>query len=289
MKYDFYIVGKMDNNYILCDAREGMGGKAVTSKYTIKQLVDAGYKVCGYSINDNGRIAITIVNMKGEPAKRVGTFENVPSIARTMSTFEKGIKVSKEEKQKNKTIGEKRSATIQERKSAEKVSDVVEFYRDFVLNNGMAKLTMKRFMTIYNMGLEEKDKVYDFEVSYDAKGNPLPLYYSKEKDKSCRKSFILKKYNEWIEKLALKEGKYVNYTFYANGRPCTPKDVVVYVLNNTTKPILYTHGFEYKSPTIHNVPITKESAIQKLNKDWCDVREYVDCIKVNTYSENDMW
>jgi len=58
----------------------------------------------------------------------------------------------------------------------------------------------------------------------------------------------------------------------------------------TEKPLKYTYGFLYKSPTTCLVPVTAEEAIVKFeNAPFIEVYEFDDYIHVNAYSENDMW
>lgn len=68
------------------------------------------------------------------------------------------------------------------------------------------------------------------------------------------------------------------------------RDETINYLKKTNKPIKYTHGLGYRSPTIHKVPVTREKAIE-IFKGYglCDVTEHDDYVHVNTFSDNDMW
>ena len=58
----------------------------------------------------------------------------------------------------------------------------------------------------------------------------------------------------------------------------------------TEKPICYTHGFEWKHPTTHRVPKSKEEAIRIIDKaSLLDADEEENCLHLNEYSTNDMW
>lgn len=58
----------------------------------------------------------------------------------------------------------------------------------------------------------------------------------------------------------------------------------------TDKQIIYTYGFEYRSPSTHRKPISKREALVLLTeKSLLDVTEEDDCIHLNAYSDNDMW
>ena len=60
-------------------------------------------------------------------------------------------------------------------------------------------------------------------------------------------------------------------------------------IKNTDKPIVYTYGFEYRNPTTHRKPISKEKAIQILNEEWCDLTEEENDVHLNAFSANDMF
>lgn len=70
----------------------------------------------------------------------------------------------------------------------------------------------------------------------------------------------------------------------------TPAEAIEFI-NSTTKPIKYTYGLGYRHPTTYKVPITKEKAIEYINKDYSmlDVEEYEDYVHLNGYSDNDLW
>jgi hypothetical protein len=61
-------------------------------------------------------------------------------------------------------------------------------------------------------------------------------------------------------------------------------------IRETEKEIKYTHGLEFRKPTIHNKLISKEKAL-KIVEDYSflDAMEMEDYLHLNTYSENDMW
>lgn len=63
------------------------------------------------------------------------------------------------------------------------------------------------------------------------------------------------------------------------------------LLQRTNRQIIYTYGLEYKNPTTHRVPITKEDALHIWNRGgFVEVDalnpEY---IHIKEYSANDMW
>ena len=79
------------------------------------------------------------------------------------------------------------------------------------------------------------------------------------------------------------------YSFYGNKYRKTSEEIESFI-KETKKPIVYTYGFGYRNPTTHRVPITKEEAMQKINKNGLtDITEEEEVVHVNQYSENDMW
>lgn len=61
-------------------------------------------------------------------------------------------------------------------------------------------------------------------------------------------------------------------------------------IDQTDKPIRYTHGFDFKNPTTRNVYVTKNQALQIID-DQCilDAVELPDCLYLNSFSSADMW
>ena len=62
------------------------------------------------------------------------------------------------------------------------------------------------------------------------------------------------------------------------------------VIDTTDKEIVFTYGYEYRHPTTHRKPITKEEAKEIVNKEsLLDATEEETCIHLNAFSSNDMW
>ena len=58
----------------------------------------------------------------------------------------------------------------------------------------------------------------------------------------------------------------------------------------TTKEIKYTYGLSFRNPTTNKKPITKEEALEIIDKEsLLDINEYEDYILLNAFSSNDMW
>ena len=61
-------------------------------------------------------------------------------------------------------------------------------------------------------------------------------------------------------------------------------------ITRTSKPIKYTYGLGYRNPTIYKASITKEKALQIVDREsLLDANEYEDYLHLNAFSENDMW
>lgn len=61
-------------------------------------------------------------------------------------------------------------------------------------------------------------------------------------------------------------------------------------IKNTNKPLVYTYGYAWKSPTTYRVPIDKEEALKRIERNsLTDITEEDEVIHINQFSENDMW
>lgn len=291
----FFIVGQKDKDcYVLYDSVNG--GRACASLYTIKQIIDNGVEVIGARLTPDGRLTtkgIQIVNTNGQPVIRLNRFDDVPDTKRSASTFLKGIKRTKEEINRAKSIGEKRSQTIQEKKANvdPRQFDALNLYKDIVANGREIKrLTPQKVCAIYNYEKLTEDRVYDFEQVYDSNGKPLPGYYSKSKDILYSRKKCLEAYARQLDSLGLDENGFVNYSFYSKDYGKTPKEIILYVLQTTKKPIRYTYGLKYRNPTTRDVPKTNAEAVKICKSEsMIDVKEFADYIDMNAYSGNDMW
>lgn len=80
----------------------------------------------------------------------------------------------------------------------------------------------------------------------------------------------------------------IRYSCYSSAYDTATKDEVENFLKTTNKPFKYTYGFEYRNPTTHRVPITREQAL-KYWHECADVCEYDDFVHIQQFSANDMW
>ena len=300
----FIVIGQKDKDtYVLYDNRAGFGGKACATLYTITQLIQGGYGICGvtpegYNWVKQGKqlkdSMLRIMTVDGKVASRIPTFTDLDDTKRSATTFEKGIKRSRKEIQRAKEVGEKRSQTIQTKKESidPRQTDIIDFYKD-ILANGVEikRMTPQKISSIYNYSLEKGQRVYDFEQLFDKNGTPMPAYYSKTKDVLVSRKKMLERYNNIVAKVGLDKGNFVNYSFYSHESPhSTPFEVADYFMKHTTKQIKYTYGLKFRGPTTCEKPISHEEAMRIWSKGGMfDVREHEDWVDFQEVSGNDMW
>lgn len=62
------------------------------------------------------------------------------------------------------------------------------------------------------------------------------------------------------------------------------------LINTTEKLCVYTEGYEYRNPTTHRKPLSKQEAIDLIqNGETMDITEEENVIHINEFSCNDMW
>ena len=304
MLMSFIVIGQKDKDtYVLYDNRAGFGGKACATLYTITQLIQGGYGICGvtpegYTWVKQGKqlkaSMLRIMTVDGKVATRIPAFTDLDDTKRSAATFEKGIKRSRKEIQRAKEVGEKRSQTIQTKKESvdPRRSDIIDFYKD-ILANGVEikRMTPQKISSIYNYSLEKEQRVYDFEQLFDKNGTPMPAYYSRTKNVLVSRKKMLEKYNNIVANVGLEGGKFVNYSFYTSEPPhSTPREVADYFMKHTTKQIKYTYGLKFRGPTTCEKPISHEEAMRIWSRNGMfDVREHEDWVDFQEVSGNDMW
>ena len=304
MLMSFIVIGQKDKDtYVLYDNRAGFGGKACATLYTITQLIQGGYGICGvtpegYTWVKQGKqlkaSMLRIMTVDGKVATRIPAFTDLDDTKRRAGTFEKGIKRSRKEIQRAKEVGEKRSQTIQTKKESAdpRRLDIIDFYKD-ILANGVEikRMTPQKISSIYNYSLEKEQRVYDFEQLFDKNGTPMPAYYSRTKNVLVSRKKMLEKYNNIVAKVGLEGGKFVNYSFYTSEPPhSTPREVADYFMKHTTKQIKYTYGLKFRGPTTCEKPISHEEAMRIWSRNGMfDVREHEDWVDFQEVSGNDMW
>ena len=304
MLMSFIVIGQKDKDtYVLYDNRAGFGGKACATLYTITQLIQGGYGICGvtpegYTWVKQGKqlkaSMLRIMTVDGKVATRIPALTDLDDTKRSAATFEKGIKRSRKEIQRAKEVGEKRSQTIQTKKESAdpRRLDIIDFYKD-ILANGVEikRMTPQKISSIYNYSLEKEQRVYDFEQLFDKNGTPMPAYYSRTKNVLVSRKKMLEKYNNIVAKVGLEGGKFVNYSFYTSEPPhSTPREVADYFMKHTTKQIKYTYGLKFRGPTTCEKPISHEEAMRIWSRNGMfDVREHEGWVDFQEVSGNDMW
>ena len=79
----------------------------------------------------------------------------------------------------------------------------------------------------------------------------------------------------------------IDMSFY---RGTLNKEILKAFIEKTDKPIRYTYGLKYRNPTILNVPVSKEEALQIVDsQSMLDAKELDDVLDLQAYSSNDMW
>ena len=68
------------------------------------------------------------------------------------------------------------------------------------------------------------------------------------------------------------------------------RNAAVSAILKADKPCKYTYGFKYRNPTIYEIPITTDEAIDIiLTEPLLDIKEKDEYFDINAYSSNDMW
>ena len=83
-------------------------------------------------------------------------------------------------------------------------------------------------------------------------------------------------------------GKPLEYSFDQRYTNCTKEEAIA-LLESTTKPIVYTIGWEYRHPNTHRKPITKEMAVDLLKTyPMINVKVEDTCVHVQKLDALDM-
>lgn len=80
----------------------------------------------------------------------------------------------------------------------------------------------------------------------------------------------------------------LKYSFMSKYSNCSKEDIIK-LIEETDKGFVYTYGFEYRNPTTHRVPITKEKALEYVKDTVVNITEEDNQIHINRYSDNDLW
>ena len=80
----------------------------------------------------------------------------------------------------------------------------------------------------------------------------------------------------------------LKYCFMSKYSNCEKKDAIE-LIKTTEKPFKYTYGLSYRNPTTHNVPISREKALEYAKDSIVDITEHEDYVHINRYGEMDLW
>lgn len=103
------------------------------------------------------------------------------------------------------------------------------------------------------------------------------------------------KYKECLEILEYEEqktepAKLLKYCFCSKEHGNCTKEEIIKLVENTSKPFVYTYGLAYRNPTNYRFSMSKEDAIKKVKSNgMIDITEEAEVIHIEEFSENDMW
>ena len=93
-----------------------------------------------------------------------------------------------------------------------------------------------------------------------------------------------------VEKPKPEPAKLLKYCFCSKEHGNCTKEEIIKLVENTSKPFVYTYGLAYRNPTTHRDPMSKEDAIKKVKSSgMLDITEEAEVIHIEEFSENDMW
>lgn len=155
--------------------------------------------------------------------------------------------------------------------------------------------SMAKYKTAYNQKCRMEEKIKEAELLLESlkqkkeeiEGtmktikNDVERHIAK-KDRRAKAEIEIAKYK------GIDENELISYSLI--GGKAEDKYKILAIIRKSKKPCTYTYGFEYRHPTTYRVPITKEQAEEYLlNNSMVDARVDKDAIRINEYSENDMW
>lgn len=292
----FIIVEKKDKDlYVIYDKENG--GVCCCSLYTIKQLIDMGHKVIGYSVV-NGRSSITEHNLDGSISKRKAVETCcADTTKRSAVTIAGGLSEKKYPRIKQNRRGQfavEKPGTVLRVTLSDNTSILLlllDAATGYTIDGKMLNLYDLHVTDILPATKEETALVFRVYKKYkaicdlEAERNKLDYRLKvanavlETEKKQCAFEYQL---------LKVTGEECFDYSFTRAGGITT--DFITAVITKTTRPLTYTHGLSFRNPTTHNVPLTKQRALDIVkNNSWLDVKATADKIHLNTYSENDMW
>ena len=143
--------------------------------------------------------------------------------------------------------------------------------------------------------LDHKGTVWTFHTPVDAddrktdwnvKADVVKLM---KRMKKLRNDFLAKRaaLSDMVKAIEYTGNETLRMSFY-NGT--LDRSMAKGIIRNTTRPVVYTYGFEYRDPTINHKPIEKTAAYGIIDKEsFLDIDFRDDLIHLNAYSCNDMY
>lgn len=122
---EFVVIEKRDNDrFVIYDIENK--GSCCCSKYTMKQIIDAGHTIYGVRYNGENIGVNDIVPLlkNGQPRQRMEHYSLVPDTKRSAVTILQGLTPSREEKRAMRETMQKRDATIKDNKKQAKLAEL---------------------------------------------------------------------------------------------------------------------------------------------------------------------
>ncbi len=121
----------------------------------------------------------------------------------------------------------------------------------------------------------------DFDVAKDVAAQMLKM-------KKLRDKYLGKKaeISAIVNDLVVSGNEVMSMSFTKNFDKAKAKRII----SKTSRPLLYTYGFESRNPTTHRKPIDKDTALKIVeDKGFLDIDFKEDFIHLNAFSANDMF
>lgn len=122
---EFVVIEKRDNDrFVIYDIENK--GSCCCSKYTMKQIIDAGHTIYGVRYNgvNIGVNDIVPLLKNGQPRQKMEHYSLVPDTKRSAVTILQGLTPSREEKRVMRETLHKRDATIKDNKKQAKLAEI---------------------------------------------------------------------------------------------------------------------------------------------------------------------
>lgn len=304
----FCIVEKKDKDLFTIYDTENKG-VCCCSLYTLKDLVKQGCKINGFCFK-NGKVSIQEVGLDGTPRVKKAPIICEDTTKRSAVTILKGLdeKHYPRVKQNRKgVLGEMTVGTVvdisytcgdittgttgvivkQQNKLMVMTLDGFLVQKEFIEDiskkqniTNYERIAFERMFKLCNMN----ESIYEERKNLEARLNKLT---EKKIEIDRELSKVKQLYNKELYNETVIGNEEFKQSFHGG---MLNKPYVAAVINKTKRPLLYTYGYTWKNPTTLRKSITKEQALDILNKaSLLDVTATKDNIHLNEFSANDMW